>query len=78
MKIVLVEWRAVSIGRGWVDNDVLMEATKEKFVYTSVGWLMNENEDSILIVPHRNKNQGSGNTTIPKSCVVSMKTLRSR
>ena len=78
MKIVLVEWVDSYFGRGWSDNDVLIEETKEKFVCTSVGWLMNENKDFILIVPHRSKNQGSGNITIPKSCVISMKTLRSR
>ncbi len=82
MKLVLVEWLDSHSGRGWQDIDRI-EGAAEPLYCRSVGWLVAENRDCKVLVPHmageRNGDamlQGSGDMTIPVKAIVKMKVLR--
>ena len=84
MKLVLVEWLDSHSGRGWQDFEQLERAAKPLYC-RSVGWVIRENKDCTVLVPHiaGEKNgeavlQGCGDLTIPTASIVKTTILRSR
>lgn len=83
MRLVLVEWLDSHAGRGWQDLDRL-ERAAEPLYCRSVGWVIRENKDCKVLVPHisgeKNGNtvlQGCGDLTIPTASIVKTTILRS-
>lgn len=83
MKLVLVEWLDSHSGRGWQDFDRL-ERVAEPLYCRSVGWVIRENKNCKVLVPHiaGEKNgettlQGCGDLTIPTASIVKTTILRS-
>jgi hypothetical protein len=68
VKLVLVHWVDSSGGEGWVPMSAIKENWDELKV-TTVGWLIEESEEAILVVPHiakcGNHLQGRGDLSIP-------------
>lgn len=69
MKLVLVEWvDSKRMSEGWEYTEDI-----EPSVVTcqSVGWILKENKECIVIMPHMDKNesQGCGIISIPKCAV---------
>lgn len=84
MKLVLIEWLDAHAGRGWQAMDRI-ERAAEPLHCRSVGWLVSDDRDCKVIVPHiaGEKNgeavlQGSGDLTIPTRAIVKMRVLSKR
>lgn len=84
MKLVLVEWVDSHSSRGWQTMETLERAAEPLFCQ-SVGWLVSENKDCKVIVPHiggeRNGDQmmqGCGDLTIPAKAITKMTVLRGK
>lgn len=84
MKLVLVEWLDSHSGRGWQDFERL-ERAAEPLYCRSVGWIVRENNNCKVLVPHISgeKNgdialQGCGDLTIPTASILKTTVLRSR
>lgn len=82
MKLVLVEWLDSHAGRGWQDEAKLREVARPLYC-RSVGWLVAENKDCKVLVPHiaGEKNgdillQGCGDLTIPAASITKVTVLR--
>ncbi len=78
MKLVMVEWLdSASVGGIW--NDI-NEITDQSCSLTckSVGWLLVNNKDIIVIVAHLTGKQGSGDMTIPKRAIVKFTVLKKK
>ena len=82
MKLVLVDWLDSHQSRGWQDVERIEEAA-EPLYCRSVGWLVAENPDCKVLVPHvsgeRNGTvllQGCGDMTIPNKAIIKMRVLR--
>jgi hypothetical protein len=80
-KIVLIEWVDSHSGRGWQDLESL-EASAVPLYCRSVGWLVKETEQCVVIVPHISGEkdghillQGCGDITIPTKAIVKEKIL---
>ena len=74
MKLVIVDWVDACSNRGWVDKDTLQTSTL--LPCRSVGWLLKEDKECIVLVAHTSDTtedgdfrQGNGDITIPKSTV---------
>jgi hypothetical protein len=81
-KLVLIEWLDSHAGRGWQAMDRIAVAA-EPLYCQSVGWLLSENKDCKVIVPHigGEKNgdtmmQGCGDLVIPAKAITKMTVLR--
>jgi len=71
MQLVLVEWVDIESRVGWVENPETIEPPK----FTTVGYLILENEDKVLITDTK---EATGNVTVfPTGCILSIKRLKS-
>lgn len=82
MKLVLIEWVDSHSGRGWHDVEHF-KTVAEPLYCQSVGWIVTENKDVKVIVPHiggeRNGDvllQGCGDLTIPTASILKITTLK--
>ena len=79
MKLVMIEWRDAVGGTraGWKP---VADMTRDKpHQCRSVGWLVSETEERLVIVPHlTNDNDGDGELTIPKDWTQSIVELIER
>lgn len=82
MKLVLIEWLDSHAGRGWQDTERIKQAA-EPLYCRSVGWLIADNKDCKVLVPHLAGErhgeaalQGCGDLTIPTTAVVRLTVLR--
>jgi hypothetical protein len=77
LRLVLVEWEdSQGVGQSWefLDANEPPEVLKCK----SVGWLLYESKERITVLPHiaqTPRGQGCGDMTIPRSAILSCKTL---
>jgi hypothetical protein len=70
MKMVRVDWLdAMSDDNTWQELDELAKQTLKPV--TSVGWILTENKDNIILVSSFDEDaqMGGGGCTIPKTCV---------
>lgn len=74
--LVLVEWLDAHAGRGWLSADQIQQAA-EPLYCRSVGWLVADNADCKVLVPHMSGERGGepfltgcGDLTIPKKAIV--------
>lgn len=81
-RLVLVEWADSNSGTGWQPIDDVENCTYLVLVQ-SVGWIVAECEDTIVLVPHiageKNANLrlfACGDITIPKSVIRSIRDLQ--
>lgn len=82
LDLVLVEWLDAHAGRGWQTADQIRNAA-EPLYCRSVGWLVAENADCKVIVPHISGEKsgewllsGSGDLTIPVKAIVRFRVLK--
>lgn len=81
--LVLVIWLdSYGVSSEWQE---ITEIVAPPLTVSSVGWLLHDGEDCIVIVPHLSqadhkhaKQQGCGDMTIPKVAVVSITELDKR
>jgi hypothetical protein len=80
-KIVLVQWMDSHSCYKWEDIEVLHDANTPLHCW-SIGWLIDQNKDSICIVPHLSIDearqtilQGSGNIVIPRKVIIKIKKI---
>ena len=80
--LVLIEWLDAHSGRGWQTLDQLQQAA-EPLYCQSVGWLVSENKDCKVIVPHISGEKngtvtltGCGDMTIPNKSIVKLTVLQ--
>lgn len=76
-KLVIVEWFDAHSIDGWEP----LEGEKKNVKCTSVGWLISDTKDNIVIVPNiadkgENKFDGCGKMIIPKVSIVSKRNLK--
>lgn len=80
-QLVHITWKdSYGCGHEW---STLEDAVVEPHYAQSVGWLVKENDEAVLIVPHVSprhedigaREQGCGDMTIPKCSIVEMKQL---
>lgn len=78
----MIEWLDSHAGRGWQMKGQL-ETAAEPLYCQSVGWLVAENKECKVIVPHiggeRNGDQlmqGCGDLTIPARAIIKVTALR--
>ena len=83
LKLVYVAWVDSHSGRGW--NDLENIAAKAEFLHCrSVGWLISETKEVMVIVPHLTSGdgdiivQGCGDITIPKCAIRKVKVIKVR
>ena len=70
MKMVMVDWLdAMSDDNTWQELDELAKQTLKPV--TSVGWILTENKDNIILISSFDEDaqMGGGGCTIPKACV---------
>lgn len=69
--LVLVEWLDAHTVDPWTSFDDLMD--HDTMECETVGWLLKEDDKSVVVVPHRTtvlgESQGSGVIEIPRGCV---------
>ena len=82
MKLVLIEWVDSHSGRGWQEIEQLKSAS-ELLYCRSVGWVVSENKNTIVLVPHISGEKnvgiklcGCGDISIPKRAVTKIRTLK--
>ncbi len=82
MNLVMIEWLDSHSGRGWQTVEQLKGASQPLYC-RSVGWLVSENANCKVIVPHiagERQNsillQGCGDLSIPKKAILKTTTLR--
>jgi hypothetical protein len=82
MKLVYIEWADSHSGRGWQDMAQIQQAD-EPLLCRSVGWMVLENNQVKILVPHLNSAasdkillQGCGDMTIPNSAITKFEVLR--
>lgn len=76
MRLVLVEWvDSRGVSQGWEELDDMKK--REFCVVRSAGWLFQNTDEFIQIVPHMgtNPDQGCGDMVIPRSAVLSVTDL---
>lgn len=79
-KLAYVEWvDCFGCSSVWVDLD---EINREPVICKSVGWILLDNDDVLVIVPHFTQEnhsgarfQGCGDMTIPKSAIRNVSVL---
>lgn len=47
-----IDWLDSAYATGWIDIDVAVNKTKKCLRCTSVGWVLHETDDFVLIGPH--------------------------
>lgn len=81
-KLVMIEWLdAYGCSSEWQEIPVLTTEQKP-MVCTSVGWILFENDERVVLVPHltgigndRAHEQGCGDMTIPRVSIVKITPL---
>ena len=79
MKKVEVEWLdSISEGRWYGKDAVIAEATREAMVHRSLGYLLHENEDMVLLAGSRSETgvMVCDTMQIPRVAVLTMRELR--
>ena len=78
-QLVLIEWVDSHAGRGWRSFDEFQEIAKPLYC-RSVGWLVVDNEECKLVVPHISGEmlQGCGDLVIPTAAIKKTTVLRKR
>ena len=67
-KLCLIKWNDSATMRGWFDKrDMPKEATPLECV--TVGWLVRENDEEIVLAASKNEDQWGGLWIVPRSCV---------
>ena len=74
MKMVLVRWIDARFIEGWYERHDIDSARSIKCV--TVGILLNENENDIVVSCHRNEDHIAGAMAIPRGCIKSIKQLK--
>jgi hypothetical protein len=78
MKLVLIEWVDSHSGRGWQDRSRIEECA-QLLRCKSVGWIVSETKEVIVIVPHVSGGdtmlQGLGDLVIPKCAITKRRYL---
>ena len=82
MKLELVEWvDSNSCSGNWNSRQAIMKRPPGGMLIRSVGWVVQENRETIVVVPHLTYEEndtfgsGKGDITIPKVAIVSRKPL---
>lgn len=76
MKLVLVKWvDSKRLSEGWEYTE---DITPSVVTCLSVGWILKENAECIVIVPHRDENesQGCGIIAIPRCAIKHIEVLK--
>ena len=68
--IVQVTWLDPAGKSGWTDLEGLAEA--KPVTCTTVGWLITDTPDNIVVVASLGASDGADSTTIPRACVVAI------
>ena len=70
MRLVLVDWLDAYSTDDWTSLKKLgKEPDFDKSVTSTVGWLVHDGEDFLVVVPSKDKNNGACTMTIPRVCV---------
>lgn len=80
MNVVEVQWLdSVSEGRWHAKDDVIREATYDAMLHRSVGFLVHETEELILLAGSRGENgvMVADTMQIPRSAILHIRKLRS-
>ena len=72
MKIIKIKWRDSSIYNAQGDNNYPFEVS----IFESVGFLLKENEDSIVIARDIIRDESRGVLIIPKENILSKKLVK--
>lgn len=81
-KLVYVKWVDSSGSNGWQMADLVKDQKLELLNIHSVGWLLKEDNDAILIAPHISDGseihpqQLCGELAIPKLVITKMKEIK--
>ncbi len=81
MELVIVEWEdSQGCPQGW---QFFEDVSFEPVTIRSVGWVLRENKQSVMLAPHVGRvggveNQGQGIMTIPKRCILRRVTLEEK
>ena len=73
-KLVRVEWVDSHSGKGWADLDRI-KASAELLHIVSVGWVIAETKDQLVLCSTLSDIQGTGDISIPKCCITKRRTL---
>jgi len=73
--VEVVEWVDSSSDDGWEDKHKVEEEFEESLTCYSVGFLVYESDDRIVLLSHDGSKQWSTRITIPKVCVVNRQVL---
>lgn len=77
MKRVEVQWLD-SVGNGdWEQKDEALSSAEESMIHWTIGYVLNETEEYILLIGSKNNNESvvQGTMQIPKACVLNVKEL---
>lgn len=81
MKLVLVEWVDSSVCGGWDTLDGIRKHSAKGQGCRSVGWVSDESEATLVVVPHLTDDsgvaQGAGAMAIPRVAIQSIEVLDS-
>lgn len=77
MNLILIEWLdpASAMDSGWKDIEELKEQARPVMM-KSVGWVLDETEEYLLLAAHIGSDQCDGDLVVPRSCVVRVEILR--
>lgn len=73
MKIIAVEWVDSSSMSGWVKRN---ELCCDSLIITSVGYLIEENDDNIVITSSYNVDEYISPLTIPKCSIIKRRFIK--
>lgn len=74
MKLSKIEWRDHESRTEWVDNNELDNWLKEDMRCVSVGYIVKESKDAIIICAEKSSNKEYSNCTkILKSAIIKLK-----
>lgn len=76
MKIVIVEWEDSFSVAGWHDREEMKEQNPSKCV--SVGVLLNETSEKLVVCPNLSHFNVADIMSIPKKCVTKLRQLKIR
>ena len=77
-KLVIIEWLDSSTFGGiWNDISEIVDQT-HSLLCRSVGWVLLDNKDFIVLVSHLTGKQASGDMTIPKKAILKTTVLKKK
>ena len=74
-KAVFVTWVDSATYREWYDFDEIKKLVLDKTLIVSVGYLVEQNKDWVVLAQNMDDKSCSGITKIPKSSIAKMKML---